>query len=116
MISTSRSVRAKGPGVLRLKRCLRVAAGIVSLYPTLGPAVVLWPRRRCGHGLLVKQPRLCMREKRLPPFGDLPFDLLDRGVVKPVIHQVFPLANAADAHRLMESGDHIGKIVLAART
>jgi putative PIG3 family NAD(P)H quinone oxidoreductase len=42
--------------------------------------------------------------------------LLDRGVVKPVIHQVFPLANAADAHRLMEAGDHVGKIVLAART
>jgi NADPH:quinone reductase len=42
--------------------------------------------------------------------------LLDRGVVKPVIHQVFPLANAADAHRLMESSDHVGKIVLAART
>ena len=29
---------------------------------------------------------------------------------------MIPLANAADAHRLMESGDHIGKIVLAART
>ena len=42
--------------------------------------------------------------------------LLDRGVVKPVVHQVFPLANAADAHRLMESGDYVGKIVLAART
>jgi putative PIG3 family NAD(P)H quinone oxidoreductase len=41
--------------------------------------------------------------------------LLDRGVVKPVIHRVFPLANAADAHRLMESGDHVGKIVLATR-
>ena len=42
--------------------------------------------------------------------------LLDRGVVKPLIHRVFPLANAADAHRLMESSDHVGKIVLAART
>jgi NADPH2:quinone reductase len=39
--------------------------------------------------------------------------LLDRGVVKPVIHRVFPLAGAADAHRMMESSDHIGKIVLA---
>jgi NADPH2:quinone reductase len=44
------------------------------------------------------------------------WSLLDRGVVRPVIHRVFPLANAADAHRLMESGDHVGKIVLAART
>lgn len=42
--------------------------------------------------------------------------LLDRGVVKPVIHRVFPLAEAAAAHRLLESSEHIGKIVLAART
>ena len=32
--------------------------------------------------------------------------------IKPVIHQTFPLGQAADAHRLMESSDHIGKIVL----
>jgi NADPH2:quinone reductase len=42
--------------------------------------------------------------------------LLDRGMVKPVIHRLFPLADAADAHRLMESNDHVGKIVLVART
>lgn len=34
------------------------------------------------------------------------------GTVKPVIHQVFPLAQAAEAHRLMESSAHAGKIVL----
>jgi putative PIG3 family NAD(P)H quinone oxidoreductase len=39
--------------------------------------------------------------------------LLDRGVVKPVINRVFPLADAAEAHRVMESSEHIGKIVLA---
>jgi NADPH:quinone reductase len=38
--------------------------------------------------------------------------LLAEGRVKPVIHQTFPLAQAADAHRLMESSSHIGKIVL----
>lgn len=34
------------------------------------------------------------------------------GRLKPVIHATFPLARAAEAHRLMESGDHVGKIVL----
>jgi NADPH2:quinone reductase len=34
------------------------------------------------------------------------------GRIKPVIHKVFPAAQAADAHRLMESSEHIGKIVL----
>lgn len=38
--------------------------------------------------------------------------LLESGKIKPVIHQVFPAAQAADAHRLMESSEHIGKIVL----
>ena len=38
--------------------------------------------------------------------------LLEQGVVTPVIHETFPLAQASDAHRLMESSSHIGKIVL----
>jgi putative PIG3 family NAD(P)H quinone oxidoreductase len=37
---------------------------------------------------------------------------LDAGRCAPVIHGVFPLAQVADAHRLMESSTHIGKIVL----
>jgi putative PIG3 family NAD(P)H quinone oxidoreductase len=38
--------------------------------------------------------------------------LLESGKVKPVIYRTFPLADAADAHRLMESSEHVGKIVL----
>jgi putative PIG3 family NAD(P)H quinone oxidoreductase len=38
--------------------------------------------------------------------------LLDAGKVKPVIHKTFPLAEAGEAHRLLESSAHIGKIVL----
>lgn len=38
--------------------------------------------------------------------------LLEDGRCAPVIHGVFPLAEAAAAHRLMESSEHIGKIVL----
>lgn len=38
--------------------------------------------------------------------------LLGQGKVKPIIHKVFPLAAAAEAHRLMESSTHIGKILL----
>ena len=37
---------------------------------------------------------------------------LQAGTVKPVIHQVFPAADAARAHELMESNRHIGKLVL----
>jgi NADPH2:quinone reductase len=38
--------------------------------------------------------------------------LLATRQVKPVIHRVFPASQAAAAHALMESGEHIGKIVL----
>jgi NADPH:quinone reductase len=38
--------------------------------------------------------------------------LLENGAIKPVIHSVFPAAQAAKAHELMESNQHIGKIVL----
>jgi putative PIG3 family NAD(P)H quinone oxidoreductase len=38
--------------------------------------------------------------------------LLAAGRVRPVIHAEFPLEQAAEAHRLMETSQHIGKIVL----
>jgi NADPH2:quinone reductase len=38
--------------------------------------------------------------------------LLDAGRCGPVIHQVFPLNQVQDAHRLMESSAHVGKIML----
>ncbi|MET0855715.1 MAG: NAD(P)H-quinone oxidoreductase [Telluria sp.] len=38
--------------------------------------------------------------------------LLDAGAIKPVIYKTFPLAEAAQAHVLMESSSHVGKIVL----
>lgn len=43
---------------------------------------------------------------------DKVWPLLEAGRVRPVIHATFPLAQAAAAHALMESGAHIGKIVL----
>ena len=38
--------------------------------------------------------------------------LLENGAIKPVIHSTFDAADAAKAHTLMESNQHIGKIVL----
>ena len=45
-----------------------------------------------------------IREKMLP--------LLEKGHFTSVIHQVFPLDKASEAHHLMESNQHIGKIIL----
>jgi NADPH2:quinone reductase len=38
--------------------------------------------------------------------------LIEAGRIKPEIYKTFPLEQAADAHRLMETSQHIGKIVL----
>jgi NADPH2:quinone reductase len=38
--------------------------------------------------------------------------LLESGAVKPIVHATFPLRNAAEAHRVMESSAHIGKLLL----
>jgi NADPH2:quinone reductase len=38
--------------------------------------------------------------------------LVESGRVKPMVHRTFPLAEAPAAHTLMESSQHIGKLVL----
>jgi putative PIG3 family NAD(P)H quinone oxidoreductase len=60
-----------------------------------------------------------LRPRSVAEKGAIAAELRDRvwpwieaGRVKPVIHKTFPLAQAADAHRLLEAGTHIGKIVL----
>jgi NADPH2:quinone reductase len=45
-----------------------------------------------------------LRERVWPLFAD--------GRIKPVIYRTFPLAQAAEAHALMESSAHVGKIML----
>ena len=39
--------------------------------------------------------------------------LIEAGKIRPVIYKTFPLAQASEAHKLMESSRHIGKIVLS---
>ena len=61
----------------------------------------LRPRPVAFKGAIAKS----LREKIWP--------LIEAGRIKPVIYKTFPLAQASEAHRLMESSQHIGKIVLS---
>ncbi|MFC7383937.1 NAD(P)H-quinone oxidoreductase [Sphaerisporangium rhizosphaerae] len=38
--------------------------------------------------------------------------LVGAGSVRPIVHAVIPMADAAHAHRVLESGEHIGKVLL----
>ncbi|MDG4791084.1 NAD(P)H-quinone oxidoreductase [Micromonospora sp. WMMD1102] len=38
--------------------------------------------------------------------------LVESGAIRPVIHSRMPMSEAADAHRLVESSDHVGKVLL----
>jgi NADPH:quinone reductase len=40
--------------------------------------------------------------------------LIESGAIKPVVFRTFPLDEASEAHRLIESGENIGKVVLVA--
>lgn len=41
--------------------------------------------------------------------------LIEAGQVRPVVHEVLPMAEAAKAHRIVEDSSHIGKVLLTAR-
>ena len=64
----------------------------------------LRPRSVAYKGVLAR----ALRERVWP--------LIEAGRIKPVIYRVFPAAQAAAAHALMESSTHVGKIVLDWRT
>lgn len=38
--------------------------------------------------------------------------LVESGIVRPVVDRVLPMAAAAEAHRVVESGEHVGKVLL----
>ncbi|WP_285761391.1 NAD(P)H-quinone oxidoreductase [Nocardiopsis ansamitocini] len=41
--------------------------------------------------------------------------LIEKGAIRPIVDRTVPLREAAQAHRIMESSEHVGKIVLTAR-
>ena len=43
---------------------------------------------------------------------DRVWPLVEAGEIRPVIEAEIPMADAASAHRLVESGGHIGKVLL----
>jgi len=96
-----------------------VLQAVERLTPRPGPGELLIAVAAAG----VNRPDVMQRKGMYPPppgASDLPgleiagtvWPLLESGTIRPVIHKACPLSGAAEAHRLMESSQHIGKKVL----
>jgi NADPH:quinone reductase-like Zn-dependent oxidoreductase len=88
-------------------RLVRAGGRIVFLGATTGTQMVLNLR-----DAFFKQVHLIGTTMGCPrDFAEL-FRFVDHHALAPEIHHVFPLAEAADAHRLMEEGEQYGKVML----
>jgi len=69
-------------------------------------------RRLTITGSTLRPRPVAFKEKIARELRERVWPLLASGRIRPVIHQVFPLEEAAAAHALMESSAHVGKIML----
>lgn len=92
--------------------------GRLVVIATLGGArgevdlATLMRRRHTVTGSTLRTRPVAFKAAIARKLHEVVWPLLENGSVKPVIHQTFPAAAAAQAHALMESSSHIGKLVL----
>ena len=105
-----------GDYVPRELKCLADDGRLVFIAYLRGPKAeididaVMRRRLTISGSTLRPRPSNSRRHRAQPAREDL---AADRGrPIKPEIYQTFPLEQAAEAHRLMESSQHIGKLVL----
>ncbi|GMQ96240.1 MAG: NAD(P)H-quinone oxidoreductase [Gammaproteobacteria bacterium] len=99
-------------------KCLTVEGRIVQIALLGGPKVEmnLLPimlKRLTLTGSTLRPRSVAQKAMIAHSLREKVWPLLKSGQVRPIIHATFPLAQASDAHRLMESSQHIGKIVLS---
>ena len=107
-----------GPYAQKNLRCLAMDGRLV-LIAFLGGAKVeqldlttVMTRRLTVTGSTMRPRTAAQKGAIAQSLLDKVWPKLEDGSVAPVIHSVFPLADVAGAHRLMESSEHVGKIML----
>lgn len=88
---------------------------VISLLRGEHAPINFWPvisRRISIHGAMLRPVSNAFRGKIAQRLRERVWPLIEDRKIRPVIFRTFPLAEAANAHRLLEAGMHIGKIVL----
>jgi NADPH:quinone reductase len=107
-----------GPYLARDIRCLSLDGRLVIIAFLQGSKVQefdfvhVMVRRLTITGSTMRPRTTAQKAAIAEELRDQVWPKLDAGQCAPVIHATFPLAQAAEAHRLMESSQHIGKIML----
>ena len=106
-----------GPYIEKNLRSLAVDGRLVQIAFLQGSKttldlVHLMMRRQTITGSTLRPQSVAAKASIAAALRDKVWPLLAAGTVRPIIDRTFPLAEAADAHRLMESSRHIGKILL----
>lgn len=107
-----------GPYIQRNLECLKLEGRLVQIA-FLQPSVVerfdflrLMIQRLTITGSTLRPRTVAQKAAIARQLEAKVWPLLEAGTVRPLIHTVMPLAEAAKAHALMESSAHIGKIML----
>ena len=106
-----------GDYVPRNLACLAEEGRHVSIAAQLGPKaeIPLWPimaKRLTLTGSTLRARSVAFKAAVADALRRGVWPHLETGNIRPVIDSTFPLGRAAQAHRRMESSEHIGKIVL----
>ena len=106
-----------GDYVARNLRCIALHGRIVNIAFQKGSKVEvdllpIMVKRLTLTGSTLRPRSVAEKAEIARSLEDKVWPLFAAGRCKPVIFQTFPLADVAGAHRLMESSQHVGKIVL----
>jgi len=106
-----------GPYVEKNLRSLAVEGRLVQIAFLQGSKVALdlvhlMMRRQTITGSTLRPQSVAAKAAIAAALREKVWPLVEAGTVRPVIDRTFPLAEVAEAHRLMESSQHIGKILL----
>jgi NADPH2:quinone reductase len=95
--------------------CLAVRGTLALFGQSSGPVPPIEPARLAGKSLFLTRPTLwsytVTRDELVARARDV-FDWVGNGVLKLRIHRALPLAQAAEAHRMLEARETVGKLLL----